>query len=304
MKRTFLIAALLALQTLPLIAEQTATDTQPPGYKEIPYYLRKLEETTLEDERVRFAKFLHDAVVNANLADRRVVKEMEPFIERLQKAMDSGLDRVSITGQTNWLGSAVEYFEREKNKPVIEIPEEYWLVNSTVSTGVVLSTFPDKILVHKNAVSTEVVQHSNIHEAVLSPDARWIVYYRLIAPPEKKAELWLVNVANKRKKLIAVVNSCYTLLFSRDGGKIFFQSVPAKPKEESDVFVVSRGGGRPKLLTHATLLQSVVEKGPYRGNLILYRKTLHHLGVTNLECPFAYSEGGENRGRLVNATCH
>lgn len=52
MKRTFLIAALLALQTLPLIAEQTATDTQPPGYKEIPYYLRKLEETTLEDERV------------------------------------------------------------------------------------------------------------------------------------------------------------------------------------------------------------------------------------------------------------
>jgi hypothetical protein len=302
MKRAVLIVAALTINAAALFAE-TLTDATPPGYKEIPYYLRKLEETQLEDERVRFDKFLHDAIVNANLADRKVVKEMEPLIERVQKAMDSGLDRGSITGQTSWLASAVEYFEREKNKPVIDIPEEYWLTVSTMTKGAVLSTYPEKILIHRNGQSELLTEHANIHEAVLSPDARWIAYYRLVDPQKTKAELWSVNVSNRKRKLIAAVDSCYTLLFSRDGGKVFFQAVPENAKEESDVFVVSRGGGTPRRIGRATLLQSVVEKGPYKGDLILYRKTLHHLGVTNLECPYAYSEGGTNVGRLVNAAC-
>ncbi len=301
MKRSLLIA--FALNPILLFAADTVTDIAPPSYKEIPYYLRKLEETKLEDERLRFGKFLHEAVVNADLSDKKVVRELEPLIERLQKAQDSGLDTVSLTGQTNWIQSAIEYFEREKFQPVLDIPEADWTPSEPGKNGPVLSTYPEKIMVHKQGKSEQIVEDSNIHEAVLSRDGRWVAYYRLIEPQGKKAELWSVNVANKKKRKIASVDSCYTILFSLDGGKVYFQAVPEKAGRESDIFVVSRGGGRPNRVAQAALLQSVIEKGRYKGNLILYQTVLHHLGVTRLQCPYAYSEGGKNLGRLVNAPC-
>jgi hypothetical protein len=228
---------------------------------------------------------------------------MEPLIEKIQKAMDSGLDRPSITGQTQWLSSSVAYFEREKLQPVVSISESDWLPDqSKTRDGRALSTYPEKISIHYKGKSEQVAEHTSIHEAILSPDGRWLAYYRLINPKEKKAEIWLVNMSSKKKKQLASVDSCYTLLFSLDGGKLFYQAVPA-PNAESDVFVLSRGGGRPRRIAKATLLQTVVEKGPYRGNLILYRKNLHHLGVSQLECPYVHKENGVNLGRLVNIPC-
>lgn len=295
---------LIAALVISAVSYAEDVSDAPPGYKEIPYYLRKLEETDREDEKVRFGKLIHDAVVNADLSSKKVVKEMEPFIERIQKAMDSGLDRASITGQTQWLASAVTYFEQEKLQPVVSIPETDWLPDqSKAKDGRTISTYPEKVLVHYNGQSEQVAEHTSIHEAVLSPDGRFLAYYRLIDPKGKKAEIWLVNVSTKKKKQLATVDSCYTLLFSLDSGKLYFQTIPSSPGAESDVFVVSRGGGRPKQIAKATILQTVVEKGDYRGNLILYRKTLHHLGVSQLECPYAYKENGQNLGRLVNATC-
>ena len=56
----------------------------PPDYKEIPYYLRQLETTDKEDKRVEFDKIIHDAVVNADLSDKKVVRALTPVIQKIQ----------------------------------------------------------------------------------------------------------------------------------------------------------------------------------------------------------------------------
>jgi hypothetical protein len=292
---------MLLLLALPLFADDVIDGT-PPGYKEVPYYVRKLEETKLEDERVKFGKLIHDGIVNADLSDKRVVREMEATIERIQKDMDSGLDRMSITGQSNWLASAVDYFEREKLKPIIDIPESDWLPDqSKTDSGLALSTFPDKILIHRNGQPEKIVDHTQIHEAVISPDGRRIAYYRLIAEGSPKAEIWTANIATKKKKRLATVESCYTLLYSLDGDRLFYQAQPAKPEAESDIFYLS--GKKGKKITTGRLLETVVSKGRYAGDLIVFKAHLHHLGVSRLSCPYAVTESGSVVGRLVNGPC-
>jgi hypothetical protein len=83
------------------------------GYAEIPYYLKQLETTTLEDKKLEFVKIIHDAVVSADFSDKKVLKQMDPIIQKIQIAADSGLDRAYLEGQSTYLMSAIEFYERE-----------------------------------------------------------------------------------------------------------------------------------------------------------------------------------------------
>ena len=86
MKKIFSAFALWALIVLPLhgdiVFEPLNADL--PAYKEIPYYLKHLKETDLEDKRLEYNKRIHDAVVSANLSDKKTLKEMRRIIDLCQ----------------------------------------------------------------------------------------------------------------------------------------------------------------------------------------------------------------------------
>lgn len=296
---------IFSLLFVSLISADDIVPDIPPDYKEINYYLKKLQETQLEDERVKYNKIIHEAVVNNDLSDKKVVKAMGPLIEKLEIARDSDLDRTSITGQSMWLGSAIEYFHNEKLRPRINVPPSEWMENQTSSLeGKSISVFPGKIILHENDVSQTIAEMSKIHEAIISPDGSKVAFFRV--PNEKNdfSEIWVLNLKKNKLKNIAQASSCYTLLFSLDGKRLFFQEKVRPGQYESGLFSVSATGGKPRHLSNVAKLMTVVQSGRYKNNLIVYKNRLHHLGVTRLECPAVITSSGKELGQIVDSPCH
>jgi len=298
-----LVSALIILLSHTLSA-QNEPSSKGINYQEIPDVLKKLEATQLEGERIQYNKIIHDAIVHADLINKHVVKKMIPIIKEIQVAIDSGLDRLNISGQAYWLASAINYFDQEKLQKKIEIPPSDWMSNQKeTSLDQKISVFPDKIILYEGKKSTPVFVGSHIHEAIISPDGKWVAFFKLIDPALKDAEIYSLDLKKKNLRKLAHVSSCYTLLFSLDGKTIFFQEARTSPEKESGIFRVKTKGGRVQPLGHARVLQTIVEKGPHKGNLILYRNFLHHLGVSRLECPVAITPSGKELGKLPENLC-
>ncbi len=270
---------------------------------EIPYYIRQLEQATDESKRMESDKIIHEAIVNADLSDKKTVKKLEPIIGKINAAIAAGLDRAYLEGESMWLGSAVAYFEREKNRPVIEIPESDWMPGQSTSLkGAKISTFPDKIRLLDGGSSKTVAESANIYEAVISPDGKRVAFFRTVEDTGR-AEVWIVDVKTLKKKKVASMTSCATILFSLDGKTVFAQEKPKSATEESPVFRVSAGGGTAKEIGTARILETLVAKGRYQGKIIVFKATKHHLGIAQNDCPVAWDESGREIGRLKNASC-
>src|SRR5262249_3500877 len=157
--------------------------------------------------------------------------------------------------------------------------------------------YPERLLLSDGNKSATVVESSNIHEGVLSPDGKRVAFAR---QPEgqDKAEIWIANAAKRTRKKLATVPSCFTLLFSRQGDRLFFQEKPKDNQSESGLWTLSAGGGKPKLIGSVRLLQTLVEKGRYQGDLVVYRLSKHHLGTAMQECPFLLDPSGREMGRI------
>ncbi len=304
----FLLSLLLLTSIAPLRADDgapptTTTAPAPATYPEIPYYLRQLNEATSDRKRVELNKIIHDAIVNANLSDKHVVKAMEPMIENVRKAISAGLDTAYLEGVSTWLGSAVAYFDREKGQPTLDITEAEWLSSQTsTDNGGRLVATPNKIWLVVKENNILVAESSNIHEAVITPDAKWAAFIRELNDGSR-AEVWTVNMKNRVRKKLATVNSCLTLVISLDGDRIFIQEKPAEAKTESTIWSVSFSGGRAKKIGEARLLQTVVGKGRYKNSLVVYKVRPHHLGTTVQECAYAWDQQGHNLGRMKNIPC-
>ena len=309
------LAALLLIASQGLRAEQTRTaaaaatpapsDSNAPAasYAEIPYYLNKLQEAQLEDEKLRLNKVIHDAIVNANLSDKKVVKEMDPIIEKVQAAAAAGLDRAYVEGQSRWLSSAINFYQHERLHPIVDVPEMDWAQPQvSAKNGLRISTFPDRILLHEGEKTRTATESSNIHEAVISPDGRRIAYFRT-SDDESKAEIWVVDTRKLKRRKVASVKSCLTLLFSEDGGRIFFQEVPDGPNAESALLSVGSGGGTPKKLADVRLLQTIVEKGKFKGDVVVYKALTHPMGTTIRDCAALVTPSGKEVGRLKDGPC-
>jgi hypothetical protein len=281
----------------------TVAEALIPTYPEIPYYIRQLNETTVEQRRIELTKIIHSGVVNAKLSDKKVVKAMEPTIEKIRGAIASGLDRAYLEGSSMWLGSAVDYFEREKLRPVISIPETNWMPEQiSTSDGGRLNTTPDKIWLIKKDKSSLVAESSNIHEAVITRDGKHVAFIRE-SNDSSRAEIWSVNMKNRVRKKLTTVNSCLTLLISADGRHIFFQERPKDAEKESAVWIIGIGGGKPKKIGQACLLQTIVAKGRYKNALVVYQNRLHPLGIAIQQCAYIWNDGGREIGRLENIAC-
>jgi hypothetical protein len=309
LRRLILIVGMLAVTPFLradelAVGSATATATEAiPTYAEIPYYVRQLNEATVERRRIELTKIIHNAVVNADLSDKRVVKAMEPTIEKIRAAIAAGLDRAYLEGSSMWLGSAVDYFEREKLRPTVEIPESDWLTDEiSTDNGGRLNVTPDKIWLIQKDKNLLVAESSNIHETVITPDGRRAAFIRE-ANDRSRAEIWAVNVKSRARKKIASVPSCLTLLIATSGHRIFFQERPADADHESNVWSIGFGGGSPKNIGQVRLLQTVVKKGRYKNALIVYKKRRHHLGISSQECAYAWDEHGREIGRLKNIAC-
>ena len=273
------------------------------SYQEIPYYLRQLQETQLENKRMECNKIIHDAIVNADLSDKRTVKKMGPIIDKVRIAMDSGFDRAYLEGSSMWLGSAVEYFEREKLRRTVLIPQADWMpVQTTAINGAQISIYPNKILIHQNEKTRTVAESAGIHEAVISPDAKRVAFFRK-SDEATKAEVWLVNLKTMKREKLATLPSCATILFSLDGGHLFIQEEPADGNKESAVHRISSGGGSLKQIGTVRTMDAIVSKGKNKGALIVYRLNKHHLGTSQQECPFAWTSSGKEIGRLKDVPC-
>lgn len=273
------------------------------SYKEIPYYLKQLEQTNLEEKRYEFLKLIHDSIVQADLLDKQTVKEMTPIIESVLKAMDSGLDRAYLDGKSYYLASAVDYFEDRKLKPEVDLAESDWLELQSKRGSMKLSTYPDRILIHTESTTTLVAMNTHIHEAVISPEQKRVAYFRTTDQTALSSEIWVVDIRRKKQKRIISVPSCYTILFSNDGDDIFYQEKPVSMGKESRIFRVSSKGGKPRFITSGTLLQTLAKNGPYQGYLIVYKKIIHHWGATDQECPVVVKPSGQIVGRIRNAPC-
>ncbi|MCB4756692.1 MAG: hypothetical protein LHV69_06625 [Elusimicrobia bacterium] len=276
----------------------------PPGYKEIPYYLRKLNETNLEEERIQYDKLIHDAVVNADLSSRRVVKDMEPLTARIKEAVSAGLDRQNISGRATWLASALRYYEREKGRRFVDVLREDCMENQTRGLGGIgLSPFPNKILLLEGETGTLLVEDTGIHEAIISPTNKRVAYFRSSREDSQSIEIWMVDVKKKKKRKILKWASCQTLLFSLDGGSLYFQERPAGREAESTIYRLSAGGGRPRRVCEGRMLETLIKGGPWKGHLIIYKNTAHPLGIQDEECPFVVRPNGSEVGRLRGMAC-
>ncbi len=247
-------------------------------------------------------KIIHDAIVNADLSDKKTVKKMDPIIDKVRIAMDSGFDRPYLEGTSMWLGSAVAYFEREKLRKTVSIPETDWMtVQTKAANGDEISIYPNKILLHSNEKTRTVAESAGIHEAIISPDGRRVAFFRQ-SDGSPKAEVWVVNLKNLKRTKVAVLDSCATLLFSLDGGKLYLQETAAGNKEAA-LYKVSSGGGSLKSIGTVRSLDAIVAKGKNEGALIVHRFITHHLGTSQQECPIAWGDSGREIGRVKDAPC-
>jgi hypothetical protein len=286
---------------LPIYAEEVPFHVKA-TYPEIPYYLKQLQETELEGKRVEYNKIIHEAVVSSDLSDPRVVKKMEPIVQKIQMAADSGLDRPYLSGSSMWLNTAIEYFEREKLRRLIELPQSEWMKDQSESqSGLRITTLPEKITLFDGKNNKTVVESANIFEAVISPNGKYVAFSRK-TNEETKAEIWVVDLKKLKRKKIASVKSCRTLLFSMNGNTLFFQEEPSS-KEDVPLYAISRSGGKPKMLTKVRLLETLVGSGPYQGNLIAYKAVIHHLGTTSQDCAFVLKENGREVGKIKGGPC-
>ena len=186
-------------------------------------------------------------VVTSDLSSKTVIKEIEPIINQILRAMDAGLDRPNLSGQAMWLNSAVTYFERQKLKPLIHIPQSDWSENQMQSqSGLRLSTYPDKIYLHDQSESFALIEKSNIHEAIISPDGKHVAFFRTPDNASQRAEIWSVTVKKARARKVTEIPSCHTILFSLNGKWIFYQEKPTNRKSESVIGKVSVRGGETK----------------------------------------------------------
>ena len=292
----------------PSPASASQSTSEPPlavtaSYTEVPYYLNKLQETQIDGERLRLNKIIHDAIVTADLSDKKVVKEMEPIIAKVQVAISTGLDRPYLEGESTYLASAVNFFEKEKLHPVVDVPELDWAQpQTTAKNGFRISTFPDRILLHEGDKTRTATESSNIHEAVISPDGRRIAYFRT-SDDGSQAELWEVETKKLHRKKIATMKSCLTLLFTADGDRILFQEVPDGPNAESALYSVSPSWGKPKEIAQVRLLQTNVEKGKYKGDVVVYKAMAHPMGTTIRDCAAIISPSGKDIGRTKDGPC-
>jgi dipeptidyl aminopeptidase/acylaminoacyl peptidase len=201
-----------------------------------------------------------------------------------------------------WLNSAIEYFEREKLKKIVDIPQDDWMKDQSESlTGLRITTLPDKVVLINGKTNKTVVESANIYEAVISPNGKNVAFSRK-TNEDASAEIWIVDMKSLKRKKITTVKSCRTLLFSMDGGRLFFQEEPSS-KSDVPFYSVSRGGGKPKMLGKVRLIETLVAKGPFKGSLIAYKAVIHHLGTTSQDCAFALSENGREIGQLKNGPC-
>lgn len=294
-RRKALLITLL-LTSLPCIHAEVAS------IQEIPYYLKKLQEADTEGKRMEFNKIIHDAVVSADLSDKKNVAALAPLVPKIQIAIEAGLDR-SYLEENTWLASAVSYFNREKNRPTVSIPKSDWLSDqTTASNGNKIVIYPEKIFLIEEG-KTKVIEESNgIHEAVISPDGRMLAFIRK-AKEALSAEVWVVNLKNLKRKKVSDMASCESMLFSIEGNHLYLKEKSLEPDQESTLYKISVNGGKLKSIGRARSLDTLVAKGKYKGALIVYRSTLHHMGVAHQECPVAWDESGKELGRLKDEAC-
>lgn len=267
---------------------------------EIPYYLKQLGKTASEQKRMESVRIVHDAVVKADLSSKKNIKLLDPMVLKIKEAIANGMDQAYLAGESSWLQSAVDFYEREKGRPVIDIPESEWMPNQTTAlNGSHISTYPDKILIHEGDKSRVIVESTNIHEAVISPDGKNVAFFRN-GDDEATAQVWVANVKKPRRKKVAEIPNGYTLVFSLDGGTLFIQERPKSANEESTFYSVSTGGGSKKQLGTARVVETIVPKGKYAGAFIIYKVRKHHLGITQEDYPYAYDKSGREIGRLKN----
>jgi hypothetical protein len=118
-----------------------------------------------------------------------------------------------------------------------------------------------------------------------------------------KAEVWVVNVKTARRKKMADVVSGLTLLFSLNSRHIYVQELPKNAEEESKIYSVSLWGGKPKLVGRARMLETILDNGPYRGDMVVFKTVKHHLGITAEDCAFVMTPGGKLLGRIKTGPC-
>jgi Tol biopolymer transport system component len=169
-------------------------------------------------------------------------------------------------------------------------------------SGLRITVFPDKIYLHENQQKKVIVQQPNIHEAILSPDGKWLAFFTE-DPATYEASIWIMSLKKRKTQLLTKANTGMSLLFSLDGDRLFYQEKPEKEGEESQIYSISSSGGRAERFTRGRELVGVVKQGKYKGALILRQERLHHMGVTKLNCAYALSTGGKNLGRLKNINC-
>jgi len=286
-----------------LSAQEKNVLDETPSYKEISYYLNKLYSTQREEERIQYNKIIHDAVVNADLSSKKVVKEMTPIIEKISKAVADNLDRTNISGREGWLTSAINFFKNEKLVPGVSVPSENWFgPQEEGRDGTQITVFPDRVMVMKGGETQTIVRGNNIHEAVISPDGRKVAFFQ-VEKESGPAEIWIFDIKREKKKKIAVVESCFTLLFSNDGGRVFFQALKKDGETESDISVISANGGKPRFLLKGSILDTLVASGSYRGYLIVYRRGISHLGTPGAECAYLFNSNGKLVGRIKGPVC-
>ena len=272
-------------------------------YSEVPYYLRHLNETNSERRRLELNKLIHEGLVNADLSDKKTVKAMEPIVANVRVAMDSGLDRTYLEGSSMWLGSAVDFFDREKLQSTVIISTSDWVDSQNVTAdGGTLNITPQKIWLIRNQKSSLIAESSNIHEAVITPDAKRAAFVREVNDGTR-SEIWTVNMKNRVRKKLIEVPSCKTLVISVDGNQLFYQERNANPDKESAVWMIGFSGGKPRNIGEARLIQTVVGKGKYKNSLVVHKNRTHHLGTTVQECSYGWTKDGKNLGLIKNVSC-
>ena len=290
------------LLVLLLPAAVAAQTPAPPRYDEIPYYLRKLREADQEGKKVEFAKAIHDAVVNAPLWNRRVARSMDPVMEDLRSAIADGLDRANLVGEKGWIESAVMFYEAERGRPVVESTPADWMGPQTRHGDTWISVYPGRILLHGQGETVTLVQDEGIHEAILSPNGRRLAYFKKGEGGEPAREIWGMDVRKKRRRKIADVPSCKTILFDLKGKWIFYQEGGAAGAE-SPIRRIKFGGGKAVEIAEGVLLETVVERGRHRGALVLYKKRLDPMASSFRTCPYLFDARGREIGRVAGLAC-
>lgn len=255
------------------------------------------------DKRIEYAKIIHDALVAADLADKRTVKELKPVVADIRLAIADGLDSMNIAGVSGWMESSVRYFDRLKGEPVIDVaPDALYGAQTSSAGGTRISPYPDRIVLHGPDVSETIVEMGGIKEAIISPEGDRVAFIR--APETQNGvEIWTVSIAKRDVKRIATLPSCRTIVFSMNGRRIAFQETPDSPGAPSPYGRLSTRSGRIRRFGTAALVDTVIRDGDHRNALVVYRPTPHPLGIPDRACPYAVTWRGAVIGRIGNLDC-